>query len=516
MARARITMRQLRKILEYSLESRLSLRETSTLTGASKTTISEYLARFRNSGITYQDSLTMSDQQLIELFEEKKESESEAYKALVALFPDYEVRLKKKGVTRQLLWKEYRRDHPEGYLYSQFCHHFRTWRDSLDVTMHQHHEPGDKAFLDYTGTTFAYWDRELGEQKKAEVFVAILAASGLTYVEASKSQEKEEFVRSTERALLYYGGVPRALVPDNLKSAVKTASKYEPELNPLFDDFAEYYRTAIIPARAYRPKDKALVENAVKLTYQRIFAPLYERQFYCLDELNKAIREQLEKHNTRKMTKLQISRRQLFEEIEQKELKTLPSSPYPLKYFEHRKVAPDYHVLLSEDKHYYSVPWRLKGAKVRIIFDERNVAVYADGQRVAQHRRDRRRGGYTTAEAHMPAHHQFYASWSAEKFTRWAESIGEETNLVISHLLQSKRHKEQAYKSCVGILSMASKYSAEELNIACRKAWNYNRISYREVKGYLEDLRLQRKLNREDKQMKMFAHENLRDSAIYQ
>lgn len=151
MARARITMRQLRKILEYSLESRLSLREVATLTGASKTTISEYLARFRNSGITYQDSLTMSDQQLVELFEEKKEAESEAYKALVALFPAYEVKLKKKGMTRQLLWQEYRRAHPEGYLYSQFCHHLRTWRDSLDVTMHQHHEPGDKAFLDYTG-----------------------------------------------------------------------------------------------------------------------------------------------------------------------------------------------------------------------------------------------------------------------------------------------------------------------------------------------------------------------------
>jgi transposase len=360
-----------------------------------------------------------------------------------------------------------------------------------------------------------YWDRDAGEQKNAEVFVAILGASELTYVEASESQEKEQFIRSTERAIIYFGGVPRSLVPDNLKSAVTKASKYEPELNPLFDDFAEYYRTVILPARVYHPKDKALVENAVKLTYQRIFAPLYKRKFYSLDELNEAIREQLEQHNNRKLTKLQISRRQLFEEIEKNELKTLPSSPYPLKHFEHRKVAPDYHVLLSADKHYYSVPWRLKGQQVRLIYDERNVAIYAAGQRVAQHRRDTRKGGYTTTEVHMPAHHQFYASWSAEKFTGWAASIGEETHLVISHLLETKQHKEQAYKSCVGILSLANKYSAEELNIACRRAWNYSRISYREVKAYLEDLRLQRTLNREDKQLKMFVHENLRDSAIY-
>lgn len=251
-------MRNLRKIID-----------TTRLTKTSKTTVSEYLTRFRKSGITYQESLALSDQQLLALFEEKKEAESDAYKTLVALFPGYEVRMNKKGMTRQLLWKEYRRLHPDGYLYSQFCHHFQTWRESLDVTMHQHHEPGDKAFLDYTGTTMTYWDRDAGEQKNAEVFVAILGASELTYVEASESQEKEQFIRSTERAIIYFGGVPRSLVPDNLKSAVTKANKYEPELNPLFDDFAEYYRTVILPARAYHPKDKALVENAVKLTYQR-------------------------------------------------------------------------------------------------------------------------------------------------------------------------------------------------------------------------------------------------------
>ena len=517
MARARICVRQLRKILEYSVGSGLSLREVAKLTGTSKTTISEYVARFRRSGIPLQEALAKADDELLRLFEKAKEETSQDYRTLVALFPDYEVRLKQKGMTRQLLWEEYRLLYPYGYLYTQFCHHFRSWRESLDVSMHQDHDPGDKAFLDYTGTTFPYRDRVTGKEKQAQFFVAILGASSLTYVEATESQRSEDFVRSTERALRFFGGVPRALVPDNLKSAVIKASKYEPELNPLFDDFADYYRTAIIPARAYRPKDKSLVENAVKLVYQRIFAPLYSRSFSSLDELNQAVQEQLETYNSRPLTTLNISRRDLFEKIERSTLKTLPSAGYPLKYFENRKVAPDYHVLLSRDKHYYSVPWQLKGKRVRVIYDERMVAIYADNIRVAQHRRESRMGGYTTLEAHMPRHHQFYASWSAEKFISWAEGIGEETTLAITYLLESKRHKEQAYKSCAGILSLTKNYSSSDLNIACRKAWNYNRISYTEVKKYLEDLVLNRKLNREDKQLKIFPpHENLRDTALYQ
>ena len=516
MARSRINMRQLRKILEYSLGSRLSLREVAKLTGTSKTTISEYLARFRRCTITLDEALTKSDDELLELFEEQKEQTSEEYRTLVALFPTYEVRLKQKGMTRQLLWEEYRKLYPEGYLYTQFCHHFRTWRESLDVSMHQNDDPGDKAFLDYAGATFPYRDRLTGKEKQAQFFVAVLGASSLTYAEATESQKQEDFIRSTERALRFFGGVTRALVPDNLKSAVIKASKYEPELNPLFDDFAEYYRTAIIPARAYKPKDKSLVENAVKLVYQRIFAPLYTRSFSSLDELNQAVREQLETYNNRPLTLLNISRRDLFEKIERSALKTLPSANYPLKYFENRKVAPDYHVLLSRDKHYYSVPWQLKGKQVRVIYDERTVAIYDGALRVAQHRRESRIGGYSTLEAHMPRHHQFYASWSAEKFISWAEGIGEETTLAITYLLESKRHKEQAYKSCVGILSLAKKYSSSDLNIACRKAWNYNRISYTEIKKYLEDLVLNRKLNREDKQLKIFpTHENLRDTAQY-
>jgi transposase len=504
----------MRKLLALSYESKLGIRDVSRLTGISKTTVNEYLVRFRRTGISYEESKDLDEGQLLELFEEKKKEHSEQYNKLTALFHSYARRLKLRGMTKQFLWEEYRKQYPDGYLYSQFCHHFGIFLDSSEVTMRQPHEPGDMVYIDYAGQRFPYFIN--GEEHLAEVYVAVLGASQLAYVEASDSQKQESFVRSTERALRYFGGVPRALVPDNLKAAVLKASKYEPELNPLFDDFAEYYRTTIVPARAYKPKDKSLAENTVKLTYQRIFAPLYGKRFNSLAELNQAIAEHLEAHNTRELSKLQISRRQLFEEIEQSELKTLPSEPYPMKYFESHKVAPDYHIILSEDKHYYSVPWQLKGKQVKVIFDERTVAIYHDNTRVAQHQRARKQGQYSTASTHMPKHHKFFESWSAEKFQTWALNIGPETHALVTQLLQSKAHEQQAYKSCLGVLNLAKDYGEDVLNWACRKALNYSRINYRDVRAYAEDILRQEQTAKGDEQILLFPdHPNLRDAAIY-
>jgi transposase len=507
-------VRQIRKLLGLTYENKLGLRDVARLTGVSKTTISEYLVRFRRTGMSYEESLQLTDTELLRLFETKKQEESEQYTELTALFPEYAKRLKKRGMTKQLLWQEYRKKHPDGYGYSQFCHHFAIFLESGEVTMRQPHEPGDMAYIDYAGERFPYYPN--GEEQWAEIYVAVLGASQLSYAEGSESQQQEDFVRSTERALRYFEGVPRALVPDNLKAAVLKASKYEPELNPLFDDFAAYYRTTIIPARAYKPQDKALAENTVKLTYQRILAPLYGKRFHSLAELNQAIAERLEAHNSRKLTKLHISRRQLFEEIEREALKTLPSEPYPMKYFEEHKVAPDYHFILSQDKHYYSVPWQLKGERVKVIFDERTVAVYHNKLRIAQHRRSRKKGQYTTTAEHMPKHHQFFDSWSAEKFTSWAQAIGEETLLVLSRLLNDKPHEQQAYKSCLGVLNLAKEVGAERLNWACRRALNYSRVSYRDVRAYVDEIVRQEKAAQHDNQVLLFAgHKNLRDSVIY-
>lgn len=514
MPRARIHVRHLRKVLQFSCEDRLGLREIARLTGVSKTTVSEYLVRFRRTGVAYEDVRQLPDEELAALFESNPPSESEQFVELKKLLPEYAKRLKRRGMTKQLLWEEYYACHPGGYHYTQFCHHFRVFLESGDVTMRQPHDPGDMAYLDYTGERFPYYPR--GVETFAEIFVAVLGASQLGYVEASESQKQEDFVRSTERAIQYFGGVPRALVPDNLKSAVLKASSYEPEINPLLDDFATYYRTTVIPARAYRPKDKPLAENMVKLTYQRIFAPLYGKRFTSLAQLNDAIAARLEEHNNRELTKLGISRRQLFEEIERDALKTLPSEPYPMKYFESHKVAPDYHIILSADKHYYSVPWQLKGERVKVIFDERVVAIYHNTIRVAQHGRDRQKGQYTTIPEHMPRHHKFFQSWSAEKFTSWAEAVGEDVLAAVTRMLAEKQHEQQAYKACFGVLRLASEHGSHRLNWACRRALNYSRISYRDIKAYLDEILHQEQADKTDPQVLPFAtHINLRDSAIY-
>jgi len=479
--------------------------------------VSTYIAGFKQSGTAYADTEELSETELITLFTgDGAQSKNTRYTELLAFFPHYSKELKKTGVTKHLLWEEYRQEHPDGFKYSQFCHHFQCWQEAHDVRMKQTHDPGGEMFVDYTGTRMSYYDRQTGEEHQAEVFAAILGASELTYAEATNSQKKEEFVRSVEHAFQYFGGATEKVVPDNLKSAVTKACKYEPQINPLFDDFSEYYRTVIIPARANHPRDKALVENAVRLLYQRVFAPLRNRRFYSLEELNEAVAELVNKHNRRQMQVLKMSRLELFDEIESDCLKQLPSSPYPMKYFEEHKVAPDYHVILTADKHYYSVPWQLKGKKVRIIYDEKQVAVYHDNIRVVQHHRDRKRGRYTTLDGHMPDHHRFYASWSVEKFENWAASIGEDTDRLIGELLTSRRHPEQAFKSCVGILSLSAKCSDHDLNMACRKAWNWGKISYREVKENLEKILVQNTLNREDKQEYLFPnHKNIRGTAQY-
>ncbi len=516
MARKRIQVKKIREILKHSYEGKLSIRQIANICGVSKSVVSDYLTTFRRVGVDYKKTTEMNDSELIELFKGKKEENNIRYQAMLPNMPYYVKELKRTGVTRQLLWEEYSKNNDNKFSYSQFCYHLQCWQDFQDVSMKQHHTPGDKMFVDYTGDTFPYSDGVGGEPKRAQVFVAILGSSGLTYAEASMSQKKEVFLRSVEHSFHYFGGVTKATVPDNLKSAVSKASNYEPEVNPLFDDFGDYYRTVILPTRAYRPKDKALVENAVRLMYQRVFAPLRNQVFYSLDELNEAIKEKVEEHNNKKLQVLQVSRRELFNEIEKSELKTLPSAPYPMKFFENHKVAPDYHVLLSADKHYYSVPWQLKGKQIRIIYDERIVAIYHENVRVVQHLRDRKRSGYTTVKDHMPAHHKFYASWSVEKFESWAASIGDETLNVIRHLLESRHHPEQAFKSCMGILSLAAKCENHDLNMACRKAWNFNRISYREVKSYLEDIIRLKKLNCDESQIFMFErHSNLRNTVNY-
>jgi transposase len=356
--------------------------------------------------------------------------------------------------------------------------------------MHIKHKAGDKMFVDYAGQKLSYFDRQSGQQITVETFVAVLGASGLSYAEASRSQEKEQWIRSNERAFLYFGGSSDAIVPDNLKSAVTRADRYEPEINPDFAGFAEYYSTVIIPARVREARDKALVENAVRLIYQRVYAPLRNRTFYSLEELNEAIWELLEDHNNKNFQRLNLSRRQLFDKVEKSALKPLPLQRFPMKTNKFVSVQFNYHVELREDRHYYSVPYYLyqkqQKTKVKLVYDERVVAIYYDNVRIAQYKRDRTPNEYSTNSAHMPENHRAYAQWSPKRFHSWARSIGEEVAGVIQKVLKGRRHPEQAFKVCMGILSLAKEHGNERLNKVCGQANLLGTCSYKRIKNMLK------------------------------
>ncbi len=338
MARKRIGMKKIREVIRLKTTTAMSDRQIARALNISRPAVAKYWQDFNSSGLLFKQIEEIADSTLLRMIEKPKIETSNKYQQLIQYFPHFVIELQRTGVTLHLLWQEYKQKHPEGFQYSQFCYHFLMWRKSSEVRMHINHKAGDKMFVDYAGDKLTYIDRKSGKEKQVEVFVAILGASGLTYAEGSVSQEKEEWIRSNERAFWYFGGASDAIVPDNLKSAINHANRYEPEINPDFAEFAEYYGTVIIPARVREARDKALVENAVKLVYQRIYAPLRNRTFYSLEELNEAIWGLLEEHNNKAFQRLKISRRELFEKAEQKALKPLPAERYPMKTTNWRTV----------------------------------------------------------------------------------------------------------------------------------------------------------------------------------
>jgi len=516
MPKKRTCMKKIREMIRL-FESGLSQRQIADALKVSRPVVGKTIEKLGSIELTYQEVATLSDTELTEIFSGKSKPNGKVDR-LKEKFPYYAKELKRPGVTLQRLWKEYLDEEPQGLQYSQFCYHYQQWKHDEKLSMHIEHKAGDKMFVDYTGKKLHITDLKTGELQSVEVFVAILPASQYTYAEAVENQSQESFVRSNERALRFFGGVPSAIVPDNLKAGVLKACNYEPDLNPLFADFAEYYRTAVLPARKRKPKDKAHVENAVKLVYQRVFAPLRDQVFYTLEELNQAIKERLEEHNNQKLTKMTVSRRELFEEIEKACLKGLPVTGYPLKYIQDNALVQfNYHVELKEDRHYYSVPHSLKGERVKIIYDEKYVSIYHDHIRIVLHRRNPQSNGYSTNSEHMPAQHRFDKDWNPDKLRWWAGNVGEETGWVVNHLLISKAHPEQAYKSCLGILGQAKKYGPSLLNMACRIAWNAQRINYGFISAQLKNLKEQYEQEAEQSQLSLLPanHENVRGEHYY-
>ncbi len=379
------------------------------------------------------------------------------------------------------MWEEYKREYPGGYQYSQFCYYLQLYDRSQQATFIRDHEPGDKIYVDFTGDKLHYVDRNSGEIISCEAFVATLGYSNYTAVVAAHSQKIEEVVAAFGSVLEYIGGSPRAVVPDNLKSAVHQAHRYEPRINEVFLDMANHYGMAVIPARPGKPKDKAKVERAVAISYQRIFAPLRKQTFYSVQELNTALLEQSTLLNQRMMQQYQCSREVLLERDERPALKALPNERYQIKQHLILTVQQNGHVFLSKSKRYFSAPYRYIGLKVHVIITPSLVRIYHQGDCVATHAADKP-GKYHTISEHMPSHHRaVLAGMNETVLKERAASIGPPVLAVIDMVLKRSIHPEQAYKSCQGILSLAKKTSKEILIESCAIALEYQVCTYRNI-----------------------------------
>jgi transposase len=511
-----ISMSKIRHILRLHSQGHSKL-QIATQTGVARNTLKKYLQTFLSSGLTIEQINTLSDKSLEDLFIKVEAPRvNDKIVALVALLPHYDKELKRKGVTRKLLWEEYKQLHPDGFGLSQFKHYYTEWKGQMNPTMHQEHKAGNKLFVDFAGNKMQVINRHTGEITAVEIFVAILGASQLTYVEAITSQQKEDFIAACERAILFIGGVPAAIVPDNLKSAVNKSSRYEPTINESFADFAEHYGTTILPARAYKPRDKALVENAVRLVYTRIYAKLRGMTFFSLQELNAAILIALEVHNNGPLKGRNYSRRQQFNDIEASALAPLPTLRYELKKQHFATVMKNGHVCLGADKHYYSVPYRFIKKKVKLLYSVHSVEIFYHYERIALHTRDKTPHGYTTEKDHMASTHQFVSDWSPEMFINWAATIHENVHAYVKSVLAVKKHPEQAYKSCLGILALGKKYGNERLINACKRGLNYGVYNYKLINEIL--LKGLDTITDEEisEQLKMPAHDNIRGENYYQ
>jgi transposase len=516
MANKPLSMIKIRHILVLHSQGRSKL-QIAALTGTARNTIKKYIKEFSKSQLTLDDVNALTDKELEDLFIKPDENAiNDKLLQLFSLFPDYNKKLIKKGVTRLVLWDEYKKLHPDGLARSQFNHYFALWRAQVNPTMKMNHKAGDKLYVDFAGDKLQIIDPFTGEVQQVEVFVAILGASQLTYVEAVPTQQKEDFIAACENAIHYCGGVPAAIVPDNLRSAVTKSSKYEPVVNETFADFAQHYQTAILPARTYRPRDKALVENAVRIIYSRIYAKLRSKNYFSLADLNADILIALEEHNNATLRGRDYSRRAQWEEIEKAALMPLPPLRYELKKVHFGTVTKFCHVSLGPDKHYYSVPSRFIGNKVKLLYSKHTVEVFYNYERIAIHNREKGKYQYTTDKEHLPSHHRFVTEWSPEKFINMAAAIHEDVKLYIIKVLGRKQHPEQAYKSCMGILAFAKKVGTQRLIKACQRGLGYGAYNYKTIEKILKK-QLDFKEDREDpEQLNMPLHDNIRGEHYYQ
>jgi transposase len=509
----RVSMRRIREILRLKHACGATDRAIARSVGVSRSTIALALERTAAAGLTWPLPTTLGDAALEALLFAGAGAKPGCRRKSEPDWSQVHRELRRPGVTLLLLWEEYRAADPDGYRYSRWCELYRDWECRLSPTMRQVHPAGERLFVDYAGHTVEVVDAQTGEVIAAQIFVAVMGASSYTYAEATLTQTLPDWIGSHVRALAFFGGVSRQLVPDNPKVGVTKANWYEPGLNRTYLDLATHYGAAILPTRPRKPRDKAKVEAGVLVVERWILARLRNRRFFALSELNAAIAELVADLNRRPMRRLEVSRAQLFAELDRPALQPLPPEPFVYAEWRVRRVGLDYHVDI--DGHYYSVPHRLIKQQIEARITARTIELFHKGERVAAHARGGARGRHTTVPEHMPSSHRRYAEWTLERLRREAAATGPSTHQLVELILDSRPHPEQGFRACLGILRLARQYGRDRLEAACDRGLHIGARSYGSILSILKN-GLDRRPPRTAAESELpLDHPNIRGSRYY-
>ena len=510
-----ITMNKLRLIIQ-GLEQGNSVKEISRKHGISRNTIKKYRKKIDESGNTYSTMSDMEDEQLSNHMQTPEEcGKNSRYERLVRRQAEYLKLLGKKHVTKQLLWERYREEEgDQGYSNSQFSYYLHKWESQQKPVMVVGSKPGERLEVDYAGDKLKYIEKESGQIKQCEVLVCVLPFSDLIYSEAQTDQRQMNFVEGIGRSLQYIGGVPKLIISDNLRSGIKKADRYEPELTELCEQMSLYYQTHMTATRIRKPRDKASVERSVTMVYQRIYAVIENKPLASLEELNQLIAIELEHLNNRRMERNNMSRWEEYNTLEKQHMQALKVSQLmEVKKGRVGKVSKNYHIMLTEDKHYYSVPKEYVSEEVKMIYTLREVEIYKGNKRIAVHKRDFRKHQYTTKEEHMPSSHQYVQNirgYTAEDLIGQAQKIGEHTQRIVTMILNSKQFIEQSFLSAIGVIQLHHKYTKERVEKACSLISPQMKASYMQVKTILENQMDKMQVEHRDEDYKTINHENIR------
>ncbi|MCP4764605.1 MAG: IS21 family transposase [archaeon] len=506
--RRRTKLRKIKEVLRLKYECKLSVRSIAGICKLAVGTTQGYINRAKEAELTWIKVKEYNDIDLeIKLFPEAPVKESKK----IINYEYWLQELAKPNVTLALLWEEYKETEPEGYQYSRFCQLMRKYQKKRNYSMRQIHIAGEKTFVDF-GEGLNIINSKTGEQIATKLFVSVWGASNYTFAKATLGEDLHSWISVNNDALEYFGCSPKVIVPDNLKSGVNKACRYEPEINPTYTEFAEHYGVAVMPARPYKPKDKSKAENGVLLAKRWILARLRNKIFTSLAALNEEIAELLEIFNEKMMKKIKKSRKELFDELDKKHALELPEKRYEYAEWKKARVNINYHIEYEE--HNYSVPYSYIHEEVEIRASMQIIEVIHKGKRICSHRRSYSKYGYTTEKEHMPVAHQKHIEWTPERILKWAEKYGEYVKELVEKIMSSRKYPEQAYKSCLGIIRLEKRYTKERLNGACKRALTYRNYTYKSVKNILD-----RNLDNKDAEKNISKapriHENVRGEMYY-